>query len=580
MAFCSFSKEFTTHSFTYVENRFIQKYLPEANDFAVKVYLYGLHLCQCGNDDFSVRSLAEVLKTTEEKIIDAFEYWQDYDLVEILSADPFTVRYLPVGSNGGKPKQIRYDKYGDFNKELQKRLQKVGKFVSYQESVKYMRFLEETDIQPMALLLVVEYCIAKDGEGITPHHVFNKAKKFLRDGITTYEQVETALGNYDENEKHIETLFTLLGIKRRIDETDYTLYSGWLRDGFDHGGIRAAAKYLKKGQMSTLQLVLDELKEREKFSARDVEKYLERRDALANLTFRIARKLGVKISNPATYIDEYVEQWTEWGYEDNSLLEIALYCLKTGRGDFACMHQTLESMFSDGIITADGVKETLKEKKGDLKLLTKLQEICGGIRPTANNLALLGTWRGWSFSDEMILEAAKRSAASASPIPYMNRILSEWKRLGYQTVKDLEKDEKPAAQKSGTASGAPSYATAAIEAANAKSAREKFYADKREKAQLVADRYVTKANSAPRFGAIERALSKMNMELAKAEIYTPETLPSLKAKQAELLAERLQVLSALGIEEWQLLPQYECKKCSDSGFMPSGKACDCYKVEQ
>ncbi len=577
MAFCSFSKEFTTHSFTYVENRFIQKYLPEANDFAVKVYLYGLHLCQCGNDDFSARSLAEVLKTSEEKILDAFDYWQDYDLVEILCRNPLTVQYLPVANQSGRPKKIHYDKYADFNKELQKRMQKVGKFINYQESVKYMQFLEETEMQPMAFLLVVEYCIAKDGEGITPHHVFNKAKKFLRDGIKTYEQVETALGNYDENEKYIETIFSLLGIKRRIDESDYTAYSGWLRDGFEHGGIRAAAKHLKKGQMSTLQLVLDELKEKEKFNARDVEKYLEQRDTLANLTFRIARKLGLKIANPATYIDEYVEKWVEMGYADESLLDVALYCLKTGRGDFACMHQQLEGLFAAGVVTPEGVKENLKAKNADLKLLTKLQEICGGIRPTASNLALLQTWRDWSFSDEMILEAAKRSASSASPIPYMNRILSEWKRAGYQAVADLEKDEKPTAQKTGTG-GMPSYAVAAVEAANAKSAREKYYADKREKAQSVADRYVSKAKSSPRFGAIEKALSKMNMELAKAEIFQPDTLPTLKAKQTELVAERLQILSAMGIEEWQLLPQYECKKCSDSGFMADGKACDCYKV--
>jgi len=68
------------------------------------------------------------------------------------------------------------------------------------------------------------------------------------------------------------------------------------------------------------------------------------------------------------------------------------------------------------------------------------------------------------------------------------------------------------------------------------------------------------------------------MELAKAEIFQPDTLPTLKAKQTELVAERLQILSAMGIEEWQLLPQYECKKCSDSGFMADGKACDCYKL--
>ncbi|MBO5363146.1 MAG: DnaD domain protein [Clostridia bacterium] len=576
MAFCSFSKEFSEGAFTFVENRFIQKYLPEANDFAVKVYLYGLYLCQAGGEEFSARSLAEVLNTDEQNVLNAFEYWQDYDLVEILCRQPLTVQYLPVRSAVGKPKKVRYDKYADFNKEMQKKMQKVGKHIEYRDSVKYMQFLEENDIQPMAFLLIAEYCIAKDGEAITPHHVFNKAKKFIRDGINTYEQVEAALGNYDENEKYIEELFKLLSISRRIDESDYTLYSSWLRMGFDKGGIRNAAKHLKKGKMSSLQLVLEELAEKSKFTAREVAAYLEERDGLSNLTFRIARKLGLKIANPATYIDEYVEKWINLGYEESSLLEIALYCLKCGRGDFACMHEHVENLFSDGVVSADSVKEALKEKNADLKLIAKIGEYCAGIKPTVANLDLLHTWRSWTFSDEMILEAAKRAANSSAPVPYMNRILSEWKRNEYKSVADLQKDEKPTTQKNGFGN-VPSYVAAAVEAANAKSEREKYYADKREKAQSVADRYAMKANSNPRFGALEKALSKMNMELAKAEIYSPDTLPALQLKQAELVAERTQVLKALGIEEWQLLPQYECKKCSDSGFLKSGKACDCYK---
>ena len=576
MAFCSFSKEFVDNSFTYVENRFIQKYLPEANDFAVKVYLYGLHLCQCGGEDFSARSLAEVLRTTEAKILDAFNYWQDYDLVEILCKEPLTVQYLPVRSASGKPKKVRYDKYADFNKELQKRMQKVGKFISYKDSVQYMQFLEDNDLQPMAFLLIAEYCIAKDGESVSPAHLFNKAKKFMRDGINTYEQVENALGNYNENEKYIEELFKLLGITRRIDEDDYAMYNSWLSKGFERGGIRSAAKHWKKGKMSTLQLVLDELAEKEKFTAQSVTAYLTERDILSNLTFRIGRKLGVKISNPASYIDEYVEKWVNYGFEESSLLEIALYCLKTGCGEFSCMHDYVEKLFAAGMVSAEAVKDDLKQKNADVKLLSKMQELCGSIRPSSANLGLLHTWREWNFSDEMILEAAKRAAGSASPVPYVNRILSEWKRSDFKTIADLAKDEKPTNSKP-TTGGMPAYAVAAVEAANAKAEREKFYADKREKAQSVADRYVMKANSDPKFGAIEKALSKMNMELAKAEIFSPDTLPALKAKQAELAVSRANILSALGIEEWQLLPQYECKKCSDSGFMKSGKACDCYK---
>ena len=143
---------------------------------------------------------------------------------------------------------------------------------------------------------------------------------------------------------------------------------------------------------------------------------------------------------------------------------------------------------------------------------------------------------------------------------------------------DLAKEEKPTSAK--PTGGTPSYLAASIEAANAKAAREKYYADKREKALSVADRYEAKANSNPRFGAIEKALSKMNIELAKAELYAPDTLPNLKEQQTKLLCERLEILAALGIEEWQLSPQFACKKCSDTGFVENGASCDCYKPNE
>ena len=41
MAFCAFSKECDDNAYTLVENKFINKYLPHADGFAVKVYLYG-----------------------------------------------------------------------------------------------------------------------------------------------------------------------------------------------------------------------------------------------------------------------------------------------------------------------------------------------------------------------------------------------------------------------------------------------------------------------------------------------------------------------------------------------------------
>lgn len=575
MAFCSFSKDCDGNSYVTVENKFITKYLPEADGFAVKVYLYGLYLCKNADSDFSLKSMAEVLKTSEEKIADAFAFWEDYDLVEIISKSPFAVQYLPVKSALGRPKKVRYEQYADFNKELQRKMQRVGKFVSSGDYLKYMRFLEETSIQPQALLLIAEYCINKQGDTVSPSYIFNKAKKLIGGGALTYEQVERELSAYNAHEGDLIAVFVALGLsgatQRVPNESEYSLYRKWTETLlFSKECVLAAAKRLKRGTMNVLDITLEELYERGLKDAKSISEFLQARESMANLTFRVARKLGVKVSNPTPYIEEYIEKWCSLGFEDAALLDIALFCLKNGQGSFEEMHVLVEKLAERGAVTKESVKASLQEKNGDLKLFAKIQEVCGAIRKTATNLALVKTWREWGFSEAMILEAARRSCSSASPIPYMNKILSEWKETNVFELKNIPSSGGSAR---GTFGG-----NVAVDAANAKADRERYYALLREKAQTRADKYLAKANKNARFKEISAELSKMEIALAKAEVFEPKNLPTLTEKKQSLLNERKGILSALGMQESDLTPQFTCKKCSDTGFLPSGIACDCYKA--
>ncbi len=576
MAFCSFSKDCDGNSYVTVENKFITKYLPEADGFAVKVYLYGLYLCKNASDDFGLKSMAEVLKCSESQIEEAFAFWEEYDLVQVVSKLPFAVQYLPVKATVGKPKKVRYEQYADFNKELQRKMQRIGKFVSAGDYLKYMRFLDENPMQPQALLLIAEYCINKQGETVSTSYIFNKAKKLLREGLSTYEQVERELSNYHENESEIAGILTALGgYKRAPEENDYSLYRKWTETlKFEKESVLVAAKSLKRGNMNALDMTLEELYEKSIKTADEVGRYLTNRETLASLTFRIARKLGVKVSNPAAYVDEYVEKWKALGFEDSTLLDVALYCLKTERGSFDLMHSLLEKLAKNEVVSAESVKAYIKEQNESLKLFGKIQELCGTIRKSAANLAYLKTWREWGFGEAMILEAAKRSSTSASPLSYMNKILSEWKQAEIFDVKKL-----PAplggAEKANSARGG--FVNPSIEAANAKSDRERFYALRREKAQAKADKFLAKANENPRFKELTSELSKMELSLAKAEVFKPETLPSLQAKKLALINERKRILAEMKISEADLTPKFVCEKCLDTGFLKNGAACDCYK---
>ena len=70
----------------------------------------------------------------------------------------------------------------------------------------------------------------------------------------------------------------------------------------------------------------------------------------------------------------------------------------------------------------------------------------------------------------------------------------------------------------------------------------------------------------------------MEIALAKAEVFEPAKLPALMAQKKALLGERKAILAGLGIDEAQLIPQFSCARCADTGFLPDGTACNCYKA--
>ena len=570
MSFCSFSKDFTERSFTSVENQFITKYLPEAGGDAVRAYLYGLYLCNCAAE-FDAENTAKLLRIPLKRLIDIFGFWEECGLVQVLSRDPLFIEYLPVSAVGGKPKPVRPEKYAEFNRELFKILQKAGKDFKPYEYQRILEFLENNPMEHQAFLLVVDYCAKKDGARLSASHILNKAEKLVRERKFTYEQAEADLADFHVHEKELSRIFTLLGIYRKPQDSDYDFLEKWKNAGMEPGAVYACAETLKKGSLASLDLLVSELLENEAKTETQAREYLSSREARTSLVFKIARRLGVKIQNPRPYAEEYAEKWLERGYEPESLLSIASLCLHLSYG-FPEMDSLLDEMYREGIVDEAGVKAYCASRDRQFKLIQSIQSICGYIKKTQAALDMVAAWRSWSFSDEMILEAAKRSANAAAPLPYMNKLLSEWKRLGAFTVSEI-----PEKESGGAFAPKPALRSEAAVAADERSDRERFYAARRQQAMKRVDRARAIAERDKEFGEAEAVLKKGEIELAKAEIFSPDLLPEIQQRMDAAKAARDRALKRLQLSERDFTPKYFCEKCSDTGYLPDGRACDCYK---
>ncbi len=116
----------------------------------------------------------------------------------------------------------------------------------------------------------------------------------------------------------------------------------------------------------------------------------------------------------------------------------------------------------------------------------------------------------------------------------------------------------------------------AVKEADAKAQTERVYAHRKAAAEDRAERMKAKARSDEGYRQAEKEIGELDVQIAKAEVRGLPSLPWLIEKQRAAQKWRADRLAAMGLTEEDLVPQYYCKKCSDSGFLPNGRACDCY----
>lgn len=89
------------------------------------------------------------------------------------------------------------------------------------------------------------------------------------------------------------------------------------------------------------------------------------------------------------------------------------------------------------------------------------------------------------------------------------------------------------------------------------------------RAELVAKNNLLLARKNEEFLALDTALRKASLELAKSEDNA-----DLRKKIEKLKSEKTLLLKKLKIDPNSLVPQYACKECKDTGYI-GGKACRC-----
>lgn len=554
----SFSKEFSSNNYSVIENTFIKDYLPLSSGDAVRVYLYGLYLC--GKDgEKDVGEIASNLNLTEEEVLDAFKFWEEYELLQILSLSPLEIVYMPVRTaHYVKPRKIKAEKYTEFSKGLQAML--PNRMIGTNEYTEYFNIMETYGIKPEAMLMIIKYCIDVKGENISYRYVSTVAKDYGNRDITTCEKVEKELSSYLLHQYTLEKILSSLKLKRKPEIDDLNLFKKWtISLGFEPEIIIFAAKTVKKGGMNKLDELMLELYSTKRFTKSEITEHLDKKQQVYDLALKINRALSVYVDVLETEIDTYLNKWLSYGYEENGLIQIANVLFRKGENTLLNMDELIDKLRQEGVVENASIIDYFEREKASYEFIKKVLSACGvSRRPNGWDINNVSVWKKWNFSEEMILEAAKLSSGKSSPIAYLNGVLSNWKNNGIFSLEEIENKTENTAT-------------------NAVIDYNREYERRRSVAVSRAGQNLDNAMKIKGFSEVYQRLFSIEKELAFAEIEENlDLLESLKNERKEVEKSVSKMLSTINLTITDLSPDYLCKKCKDTGYVGTEK-CDCYE---
>ena len=223
---------------TDVENVFINEYMTEAPGDYVKVYLYGLFCSEHGME-LKTALMAEVLHMEEDRLRDAWEYWERMNIVAIEEEeDDYTVVFMSLreqlfsGEQGVERAIEMSDEVIDEDEEFKHLTEDaedmLGRPLNGRELQEIGSWTKELGVPAEVIREAFDYCTEIGKTGI--NYISKVILAWAKEGLTTKEMVIEYLEKTSERQGIYRRILNSLGLKRNITEAEKRLVDSWLDD--------------------------------------------------------------------------------------------------------------------------------------------------------------------------------------------------------------------------------------------------------------------------------------------------------------------------------------------------------------
>ena len=224
---------------TDVENVYINEYMTDAPGEYVKAHIYGLFCAEHGME-LKPSLMAEVLHMDEDRLLDAWEYWERMNVVSIEEdGEEYTVTFLSLreqlfsGEQGVERAIEMSDEPGDSDDAELRSLTEaaegmLGRPLNGKELQEISSWSKDLDLSGEVLMEAIDYCAGIGKTSIS--YISKVVLAWAKEGLTTKEMVVEYLEKNSERQGIYRRILNSLGLKRNVTEAEKRLIDSWIDD--------------------------------------------------------------------------------------------------------------------------------------------------------------------------------------------------------------------------------------------------------------------------------------------------------------------------------------------------------------
>ena len=303
------------------------------------------------------------------------------------------------------------------------------------------------------MLMIMKYCVSLKGTNVGYPYILTVAKNWAKEGYTTAESINEKLLGYEQQNENLALILKAMGLKRSADTFERDLYEKWEQMGFEIGAIVYVTKTLKKAKKSVNFNYVDSLLEKyytmRLFSIIEIDEYEKHKQELTALAKSICKNLGVYYEDIEPVLENYVVNWKNLGYDDETLLKISNYCFKSSIRTLEYMDKQILKFYKLGIINSQSLDNYFNDILDFEAQIKQILDKLGLVRNVNNyDRECYRNWKNnWNMSDELILHASTIAKSKPQALVYMNKILSNWHENNVTSIEQANNYITPSSDK-------------------------------------------------------------------------------------------------------------------------------------